>query len=315
MERLSLALVTEVSSGPERADFRRDSDKGQENRSRGRATLSGRCENRGVSSVGDRVAFGVSVALAALILAACGSVGVRSETSASTATAASVPPVSGHHTLYFRPVLCELPSSTSATSVAPTTYPRVPPTSVPLGSASTVPPTSGPPGSYAPVPSSASSPQADYPSACDNQNLSSLPDAASVTETAAEKVIAPYYQGTGSLRYVLGPADMTGVAIATAQPIAAVGQYEVQLTFTAAGAGAFDSVAAQRYSYYRQNPSNPPYQSLEAIELDGKVVSAPTIQAASFNGTAVISGSSSAPFSEEQASVIAQEIQLARAQS
>lgn len=264
---------------------------------------------------GDRVAIGVSVALAGLMLAACGSAGDRSTTSASTTTAASVPPVSGRHTLYFRPVLCELPSSTPPMSGAPTTYPRVPPTSVPLGSASSVPPTSGPPGSYPPVPSSAASPQVANPSACGDENLASIPDSAGGSETAAEKVIAPYYQGTGSLRYVLGPADMTGSAIATAQAISTIGQYQIQLTFTAAGAAAFDSVAAQRYPYYRQNPSNPPYQSLEAIELDGKVISAPTIQAASFNGTAVISGSSSSPFSEEQASVIVKEIQLARKQS
>lgn len=272
----------------------------------------GPCENRGVRGAGDRVAIGVSVALAGLSLAACGR--VRSETAASTTTVASVPPVSGHHTLYFRPVLCELPSSTSATSVAPTTYPRVPPTSVPSRPASSVPPTSGPAGSYPPVPSSATSPLAADPGAC-AENLSSLPDSASGSETAGEKVIAASYEGTGSLRYVLGPADMTGSAIATAQAISTVGQYEVQLTFTAVGAAAFDSIAAQRYPYYRQNPSNPPYQSLEAIELDGKVMSAPTIQAASYNGTAVISSSSSSPFSEEQASIIAQEIQLARTQS
>ncbi|HEX6394405.1 MAG TPA: hypothetical protein VFZ97_13280 [Acidimicrobiales bacterium] len=128
-------------------------------------------------------------------------------------------------------------------------------------------------------------------------------------------MIAPYYLAAASPRYVLGPADMTGSAIATAEAISTIGQYQIQLTFTAAGSGDFNAVAAQRYSYYRQNPSNPPYQSLEAIEVDGKVVSAPEIQVASFNGTAVISGSTTAPFSKEQASTIAQEIQLARWQS
>ena len=80
------------------------------------------------------------------------------------------------------------------------------------------------------------------------------------------------------------------------------GQYQVLLNFTNAGAKQFDNIAAQRYPYYQQNPTNPPPCSLEAFELDGVVYSAPTIQAPSFNGTAVISGSTAQPFSSSQAS-------------
>jgi preprotein translocase subunit SecD len=79
----------------------------------------------------------------------------------------------------------------------------------------------------------------------------------------------------------------------------------VQLQFTGKGSSDFDKIAAQRYPFYKQNPGNPPYQSLEAFELDGTVYSAPTIQAQTFNGSAVISGSTSAPFSYKQANDLA----------
>lgn len=248
------------------------------------------------------------------MLAGCGGSKVRSATSATTTIGSSAPPVSGHHTLYFRPVLCELPSSVPST-VTPTTYPSVPPTSVPLGSSPSDTATTGPPGSYPGVPGSTATLRAAYSTLCADQNASSTPSTANGSESAAQDVIVPYYLDASSPRYVLGPADMTGSAIANAQAISEGGYYQVQLTFTAAGAAEFNAVAAQRYPYYRQNPSDPPFQSLEAIELDGKVVSAPTIQAASFNGSAVISGSTSAPFTEKQASVIAQEILLARTPS
>jgi preprotein translocase subunit SecD len=76
----------------------------------------------------------------------------------------------------------------------------------------------------------------------------------------------------------------------------------VNLNFTGKGSTEFDKIASQRYPYYKQNPNNPPPQSLEAFELDGVVYSAPTIQAPAFNGTAVISGSTAAPFTYKQAS-------------
>lgn len=89
---------------------------------------------------------------------------------------------------------------------------------------------------------------------------------------------------------------MTGSAIATAQAISStIGQYQVQLTFTTPGAAAFNAVAARGYPFYRQNAFDPPFQSLEAIELDGKVVAAPTIQAASFNGQSLSRRSNSPP--------------------
>jgi preprotein translocase subunit SecD len=99
---------------------------------------------------------------------------------------------------------------------------------------------------------------------------------------------------------------MTGNGVSTASvQLSTAGQYSVLLTFTNAGSVQFDKIAAQRYPYYQQNPSNPPPQALEAFELDGVVESAPAIEAASFNGTAVISGSTAQPFTSSQASNLA----------
>jgi len=122
-------------------------------------------------------------------------------------------------------------------------------------------------------------------------------------DTRDATVILPYYQNpSSSQRYVLGKADMTGAGVKNAAVIVdQTGQYQVQLSFTGKGSTEFDNIAAQRYPFYKQSPNNPPYQSLEAFELDGTVYSAPTIQAQSFNGTAVISGSTASPFNYKQA--------------
>ncbi len=134
-----------------------------------------------------------------------------------------------------------------------------------------------------------------------------LPTTTPDQDTVANSVILPVdpkaFPSTPTIRYVLGPADMTGrsVSNATAQIDPTTGQYSVNLTLTSAGAAKFDQIAAQRYACYKTNPSNPPYCSLEAFELDGTVESAPTFQAASFNGSVSITGS----FTSSQASALA----------
>jgi preprotein translocase subunit SecD len=124
-------------------------------------------------------------------------------------------------------------------------------------------------------------------------------------DTANAYVILPYYDN--SIRYVLGPADMKGDVVSNTSVIAPTtgGGYEVQVTFTSKGATEFDKIAAERYPFYQQNPSNPGFQAQEAIELDAVVISAPVIQAESFNGVAVISGGTSAPFNNSEAQNLA----------
>jgi preprotein translocase subunit SecD len=108
-------------------------------------------------------------------------------------------------------------------------------------------------------------------------------------------------------RYVLGPAEMSGSIIksASANLNSQTDQWEVDLTFTSRGSTEFNKYAAAHYACYQEDPSNPPYCALQAIELDAVVQSAPAIEAASFPGGATISGSSSNPFTQQQAQNLA----------
>ncbi|OYV62444.1 MAG: hypothetical protein B7X01_01475, partial [Acidiphilium sp. 21-62-4] len=101
--------------------------------------------------------------------------------------------------------------------------------------------------------------------------------------------------GQPGVRYVLGPAQMTGqsVAKAVAQQDQA-GAWVVNYTLTAKGSPLWDQVAQQNF------------HQLLAIELDGVVQSAPLIQPTqnsftSFGGTGQISGS----FTEQSAKDLA----------
>jgi hypothetical protein len=122
------------------------------------------------------------------------------------------------------------------------------------------------------------------------------------SDAQSSPVILPYYDH--SVRYVLGPADLDQTIIASnpgpvvIQPAREKG-YEVELHFNPPDA--FDAIAAERYAHYQQNPQQPSPESLEAIEVDGEVFSAPAIEAPSFNGAVVISGSADSPFTLQQA--------------
>ena len=124
---------------------------------------------------------------------------------------------------------------------------------------------------------------------------------------AGSTVVLPYYAGFQYGRYVLGPAEMSGSIIksATANLNSQTNEWEVDLTFTSRGSAEFNKYATAHYACYQQDPSNPPYCALQAIELDATVVSAPAIEAASFPGGATINGSSSNPFTQAQASNLA----------
>jgi preprotein translocase subunit SecD len=131
-------------------------------------------------------------------------------------------------------------------------------------------------------------------------------------DLAGSTVVLPLV-GTGGSpafadgRYVLGPAEMSGSIIksAAANLNSQTDQWEVDLTFTSRGSTEFNKYAAAHYACYQQDPSNPPYCALQAIELDAVVQSAPAIEAASFPGGATISGSSSNPFTQQQAQNLA----------
>jgi preprotein translocase subunit SecD len=131
-------------------------------------------------------------------------------------------------------------------------------------------------------------------------------------DLAGSTVVLPLV-GTGGQpafqdgRYVLGPAEMSGSVIksASANLNSQTDQWEVDLTFTSRGSTEFNKYATAHYACYQQNPSNPPYCALQAIELDAVVQSAPAIEAPSYPGGATISGSSSNPFTQKQAQNLA----------
>ncbi|MBV8561255.1 MAG: protein translocase subunit SecD, partial [Acidimicrobiia bacterium] len=80
-------------------------------------------------------------------------------------------------------------------------------------------------------------------------------------------------------RYELGPAQLTGKALASADAtISQAGQWQVDFTTTGQGSGQWDKVAQNNY------------QKQVAIDLDGVVQSAPVIQAQSFGGRGQITG-------------------------
>jgi hypothetical protein len=147
-------------------------------------------------------------------------------------------------------------------------------------------------------------------SVCAATDPSEINSTARFNDTPNSIVILPYYDN--SRRYVLGPADMTGSAIATTRVISTQSSgYEVGLTFTPIGAQEFHHVAAQRYPFYTSDASMTRYKSLEVVELNGTVVSALVIRAASINEITV-AGSNAAPLTKRQADGLAGNIDLAR---
>ena len=106
--------------------------------------------------------------------------------------------------------------------------------------------------------------------------------------------------GTSQIRYVLGPAELTGTAVKTALAQQnQVGAWVVNYSLTSAGSPAWDRVAQANF------------HAQLAIELDGVVQSAPLIQPdqatfTSFNGQGEISGS----FTESSAKNLALAMQF-----
>jgi preprotein translocase subunit SecD len=92
------------------------------------------------------------------------------------------------------------------------------------------------------------------------------------------------------VRYELGPAQLTGKALASADAtIDQTGQWKVEFTTTGKGSGEWDAVAQKNY------------QKQVAIDLDGVVQSAPQINAQQFNGRGEITGN----FTQSQAKDLA----------
>jgi preprotein translocase subunit SecD len=236
--------------------------------------------------------------------------------------------------LLFRPVDCVIPAYAPPSPSPSTTTPKTTPASAPKAapsspttrsavhgtgidaeltaaaiSAGSLPGA----GSTTPTPVAPANtvpPSAATSSICNSSTAALVPTTPVSQDDKSASVILPVdakaFPQSPTVRYVLGPADMTGSAVSNASSALdpTTGQYAVQLTLTSKGAAQFDTIASSRYAAYKTNTSNPLPSSLEAFELDGVVESAPTFQAASFNGNVQITGS----FTSGQASALANEL-------
>ena len=130
--------------------------------------------------------------------------------------------------------------------------------------------------------------------------LASYRSTTSSSDTKTETVLLPGLPGAGTTRYLLGPAQLTGQAVKTAQAQQdQTGAWVVNYTLTSTGSAEWDKVAQQNF------------HQIIAIDLDGQVVSAPLIQPgqstfSSFNGTGQISGN----LSQQQAQDLARALQF-----
>ena len=192
--------------------------------------------------------------------------------------------------LFFRPALCYAPAFSVAKGKAASTGP------LPQCSATTaltkaninVQPNSNATGGYT---SNLGTIQAD-PQFTPYRSTSPENDAKTAT------VLLPGLAGTGTGRYALGPAGLTGAQIKSANAsVDTAGQWTVNLSLTSAGASQWDTLAQQQF------------HAMIGIDLDGQVISAPVTQPTqaaftSFAGTVQISGT----FTEAQAKTLATEL-------
>jgi len=186
--------------------------------------------------------------------------------------------------LFFRPALCYAPAfavakgQTASTGALPACS-----TTSQLSASNLAVNTSSGQATGNPPPDTAF---ATYPS------TSPLNDAKSAT------VLLPGLPGQGTQRYVLGPAQVTGSQIKSANAsLNQGGQWTVNITFNGPGASAWDALAQQQF------------HAIIGIDLDGQVISAPITQPSqqsftSFAGQVQISGT----FTQSQAQTLATEL-------
>ncbi len=190
--------------------------------------------------------------------------------------------------LFFRPGLCYAPPLTLAKGQSPSTTP------LPTCSASTQLTAANL--AVTPNPNNING----YTS---NTNIAEDPQFAthpSTPPTSDDKnatVLLPGSSSAQGVRYMLGPAGLTGTAVKSATAQLVSGQWAVSIVLTGPGAAQWDTLAQQQF------------HAIIGIDLDGQVISAPITQPtasafSSFNGQVQISGS----FTEDQAKTLATEL-------
>jgi preprotein translocase subunit SecD len=163
-----------------------------------------------------------------------------------------------------------------------------------VGSSTVVPPTVGPAGpTTVPV----------LPPAAQPQLPSDVSKMTPIEDNEADKtVILPnLVRSKTASRYILGPAELKGdvVSDANAAPPQGVGSWQVDIEFNKKGSKQWDDMARKYYC-----PNGGSNCTRVAVELDGVVLSAPTINAQEFNGRAQISGSFTSTSARELATAL-----------
>ncbi len=184
--------------------------------------------------------------------------------------------------LQFRPVLCA-----AGPYVAPSPPPPSPPpvpSSCPSGSQYSL---QAPNLQVTPSPSAQGGYTTNLNSIPPDPKLSSIPSTTNVEDDNNPNgyVLVPVAGTGGKQRYLLGPSQLSGTAVKSAQALIPPNQTQwvVDVTLTSAGAAKWDQVAQQNF------------HQLIGIDLDGVVESAPITQPqsttfSSFQGQVQISG-------------------------
>jgi preprotein translocase subunit SecD len=187
----------------------------------------------------------------------------------------------------------------SSTVAAPTA------TTVPVSTATTAPSSTA---TTAPAAATSKDATAALANSCTSAASAAVPSTSADNDNASNTVIVPAATGAGlgPDRWVLGPADLKGEIVKTASSALDTqnGEYVVNVTLTGRGLTEFNKIAEVRHSFYNASATSQAFTSLEAIELDGVLESAPTIETAPFTGPIQISGS----FTASQASTLATQL-------
>ena len=179
--------------------------------------------------------------------------------------------------LYFRPVLCYSPGYVGAKSKYAAPAGTALPTSCPSTYALTQ-------ANINVVVNSSSAAGYTSNNIGPYPQLAVYPSTKPADDVAKSTVLLPGLPGQGTLRYLLGPSQLTGHAVKSAYATQdQTGQWVVNYTLTSTGSAQWDAVAQANF------------HALVAIDLDGVVQSAPLIQPSqasfsSFGGTGQISG-------------------------
>ncbi len=192
--------------------------------------------------------------------------------------------------LFFRPALCNAEPYTVKKGQAPSTgpLPTCSPTSALTSANLHVTPDSNAPGGF-----TSANPPVDT-------QFTTYPSTSPLHDEKNATVILPASSSSGvkGVRYVLGPAQMTGTAIKNANAqLTQAGQWVVNLNLTGPGGTQWDTLAMQQF------------HAIIGLDLDGQVISAPVTLGGqqtftSFGGQVQISGS----FTEDQAKTLATEL-------